>query len=135
MLGKYLLAILLLLASALPVRADSTVAAMTAASALTGPELFYCVQGSADRKCTATQLQTFIGAGTPTYPQTVAGVTTSGGVPYFSSTTVLSSSGLLTAGAPVLGGGAGGAPTSGTVSGNTTKFATVSATFATGQCL
>ena len=134
MLKRSLLAAALILAAS-EARADSTVAAMTAASALTGPELFYCVQGSADRKCTATQLQTFIGAGTPTYPQTVAGVTTSGGVPYFSSTTVLSSSGLLTAGAPVLGGGAGGAPTSGTVSGNTTKFATVSATFATGQCL
>src|SRR6516162_9675403 len=123
MLKRSLLAAALILAAS-EARADSTVAAMTAASALTGPELFYCVQGSADRKCTATQLQTFIVAGTPTYPQTVAGVTTSGGVPYFSSTTVLSSSGLLTAGAPVLGGGAGGAPTSGTVSGNTTKFAT-----------
>jgi hypothetical protein len=39
--------------------ADSTVSAMTAASALGGTELFYCVQGGADRKCTATQVKTF----------------------------------------------------------------------------
>jgi len=36
---------------------------------------------------------------------------TSGGVPYFSSTTAMQSSGLLTANALVLGGGAGSAPT------------------------
>jgi hypothetical protein len=35
----------------------------------------------------------------------------SGGIPYFSSATDISSSGSLVAGAPVLGGGAGGAPT------------------------
>lgn len=43
--------------------ADSTVSAMTAASALTGSELLYCVQGGADRKCTATQVQTFASTG------------------------------------------------------------------------
>lgn len=37
---------------------------------------------------------------------------TSGGIPYFSSTSQLASSGLLTANALVLGGGAGAAPTS-----------------------
>ena len=37
---------------------------------------------------------------------------TSGGIPYFSSTSTMASSGALTASAIVLGGGAGGAPTS-----------------------
>jgi hypothetical protein len=36
--------------------ADSTVSALTAASALGGAELLYCVQAAADRKCTATQV-------------------------------------------------------------------------------
>ncbi len=49
-------------------------------------------------------------AATPSYPVTVAGTVTSGGIPYFSSTTVESSSGVLTAGRVVLGGGAGNAP-------------------------
>src|ERR1700753_1738013 len=40
--------------------ANSTVSAMTAASALTGTELLYCVQSSADRKCTPAQLSTYI---------------------------------------------------------------------------
>lgn len=44
------------------------------------------------------------------FPQTVAGTTTSGGIPYFSSTTQLSSSALLTQYALVVGGGAGAAP-------------------------
>jgi len=57
------LAALALALSASAAHADSTVSALTAASALTGPELFYCVQSAADRKCTATQLQTFIGGG------------------------------------------------------------------------
>jgi len=36
--------------------ADSTLAAMTAASVPTGAELLYCSQGGADRKCTTAQL-------------------------------------------------------------------------------
>jgi len=44
--------------------ANSTIASMTAASTLTGSELFYCVQGGADRKCTPAQVQTFLGLGT-----------------------------------------------------------------------
>jgi len=44
--------------------ADSTVTAMPAAGALTGPELFYCIQGGVDSKCTAAQMQTF-GGGPP----------------------------------------------------------------------
>lgn len=44
-----------------------------------------------------------------TFPQAVTGGV-SGGIPYFSSTTVLSASALLTANALVIGGGAGTAP-------------------------
>lgn len=52
-------AIFLILAS--PARsADSTVSAMTAASALGGTELLYCVQSAADRKCTPAQMATYI---------------------------------------------------------------------------
>jgi len=140
-------------------RADSTVSAMTAASALTGPELFYCVQTAADHNCTATQLKTFVtssgvvtsvgfsvpatsiftATGSPVTGAGTLGFTTagtSGGIPYFSSAAALSSSAVLTANLPVIGGGAGVAPTVGTVSGNTTKFATVNTTtFATGQCV
>ncbi len=47
-----------------------------------------------------------------TFPATVAGSVTSGGIPYFSSTTVMSSSGVLGSGQIVIGGGAGNAPTS-----------------------
>lgn len=46
------------------------------------------------------------------FPQTVAGTTVSGGIPYFSGTTTLSSSTLLAANHILLGGGAGTAPTS-----------------------
>ena len=43
---------------------NSTVAAMTAASALDGTELLYSVQGGADRKATALQVKTYsVGAG------------------------------------------------------------------------
>jgi hypothetical protein len=45
------------------------------------------------------------------YPQAVSGAVASGGIPYFSTATQQSSSGVLTAGYFVLGGGAGGAPT------------------------
>ncbi len=51
-----LLALLAVLAPATARAADSTVSAMTAAGALTGAELLYCVQGGADRKCTVTQV-------------------------------------------------------------------------------
>ncbi len=50
----------------------------------------------------------------PSYPVTVAGTVTSGGIPYFSSTTVESSSGLLAQNGVVLGGGAGAAPSTST---------------------
>ena len=44
------------------------------------------------------------------FPQTSVGTVTSGGIPYFSSATALSSSALLTQYALMIGGGAGGAP-------------------------
>lgn len=44
------------------------------------------------------------------FPVTVSGTTTSGGLPYFSSTTVLTSSALLGLGGVMFGGGSGGAP-------------------------
>ena len=40
--------------------ADSTVTALTAASALGGTELFYVVQGGADRKATPAQIDTYV---------------------------------------------------------------------------
>ena len=77
-----------------------------------------------------TPLQALSGCNTPTYvlspqasdcvapsatsiifPQTVSGTTTSGGIPYFSNTTTLTSSGILNTNILVKGGGAGGAPT------------------------
>ena len=57
------------------------------------------------------QFGTISVGGTLTFPLTVAGTTTSGGIPYFSNTTTLTSSALLPTGDFVLGGGAGGAPT------------------------
>lgn len=65
-----LLAILLLPLSAAHA-ANSTVSAMTAASALDGTELLYCVQGVADRKCTAAQMRTYT-SGVPVSSQTGA---------------------------------------------------------------
>jgi len=49
-------------------------------------------------------------ASAPVFPVTVSGTVTSGGIPYFSSTTVESSSALLGTNAFVYGGGAGSAP-------------------------
>lgn len=64
---------------------------------------------------TNMQMQSQLGnagsSGTPSFPVTVAGTTTSGGIPYFSSTTVESSSGILNSNILVKGGGAGAAPT------------------------
>ena len=48
--------------------------------------------------------------GTISFPQTVAGTTHSGGIPYFSGATTLTSSAALTANQLVLGGGAGASP-------------------------
>lgn len=70
--------------------------------------------------------------GSGTLALTVAG--TSGGIPYFSSASTWASSAALTANLPVIGGGAGAAPSVGTVSGNTTKFVTTTGTLTSGRC-
>lgn len=74
--------------------ADSTVSAMSAASALTGTELLYCVQGGADRKCTPAQVNTYVLSLMGTGVATALGVN------------------VGSAGAPVLFNGAGGTPSS-----------------------
>jgi hypothetical protein len=76
-------------------------------------------------------------AGTPvttagTLAFTVAG--TSGGIPYFSSASTWASTAALTANLPIIGGGAGVAPTVGTRSGNTTKFVTTTGALTNGNC-
>lgn len=60
---------------------------------------------------------------------------TSGGVPYFSSSSTIASSAALTANLPVIGGGAGAAPTVGTRSGNTTAFVTTAGSQTSGRCV
>lgn len=59
---------------------------------------------------------------------------TSGGIPYFDSGSTLASSAALTLNAPIIGGGAGGAPSVGTRSGNTTAFVTLSGAATSGMC-
>jgi len=60
---------------------------------------------------------------------------TSGGIPYFSGANALSSSAALTANLPVIGGGAGVAPSVGSRSGNTTQFVTTTGTQTSGDCV
>lgn len=60
---------------------------------------------------------------------------TSGGIPYFSSTSTIASSGALGANLPVFGGGAGAAPIVGTRSGNTTQVVTTTGTQTSGRCV
>lgn len=76
-------------------------------------------------------------SGTATVGQGGTGLTsgTSGGIVAFTASGTLASSGALTANAPVIGGGAGVAPTVGTKSGNTTIFATSTGTLTNGHCV
>jgi hypothetical protein len=60
---------------------------------------------------------------------------TSGGVLAFTASGTLASSGALTAGLPVVGGGAGVAPSSGTRSGNTTQYVTTTGAQTSGNCV
>lgn len=60
---------------------------------------------------------------------------TSGGIPYFSASNTIASSGALTANMPVIGGGAGVAPTAGTVTGNTTQFPTWTGATTASRCV
>lgn len=71
--------------------------------------------------------------GSGVFTLTTAG--TSGGIPYFSSSSQLNSSGVLASNQPVIGGGAGIAPSTGTASGNTTKFGTVAGALFSGDCI
>jgi hypothetical protein len=65
-----------------------------------------------------------------------AGAGTSGGIPYFTGTAdTLASSAALTANLPVIGGGAGAAPTVGTRSGNTTAYVTTTGAQTSGDCV
>lgn len=59
-MNRYILLLLGVFFSSQALAADSKVSDMTAASALDGTELVYCVQSSADRKCTGTQFKTFV---------------------------------------------------------------------------
>jgi hypothetical protein len=65
-----------------------------------------------------------------------AGTGISGGIPYFTATAdVIASSAALTANLPVIGGGAGAAPTVGTRSGNTTQYVTTTGAQTSGDCV
>ena len=71
-----------------------------------------CLQVNTSGTVSGTGSTCGSGGGGLSFPATVSGTTTSGGIPYFSSVTTLTSSGLLAAGRVLLGGGAGAAPTS-----------------------
>lgn len=60
---------------------------------------------------------------------------TSGGVLAFTASGTIASSGALSASNPVIGGGAGVAPSSGSRSGNTTTFGTTTGTLTSGHCV
>jgi trimeric autotransporter adhesin len=60
------------------------------------------------------------GSGGSAFPVTVSGTVTSGGIPYFNSTTQESSSAILNTNVLVKGGGAGGAPTNSSITDNGT---------------
>lgn len=60
---------------------------------------------------------------------------TSGGVLAYTASGTLASSAVLTANLPVIGGGAGAAPTVGTRSGNTTAFVTTTGAQTSGDCV
>jgi len=58
------------------------------------------------------------------FPLTVSGTVTSGGMPYFNSTTQESSSGIMNANILIKGGGAGAAPTNSSITDNGTTVST-----------
>ena len=60
---------------------------------------------------------------------------TSGGIPYYSTGSAITSSATLTANLPVIGGGAGVSPSVGTRSGNTTAFVTTTGAQTSGDCV
>jgi hypothetical protein len=103
---------------ALPLGAVATQAANTVVmnatagtAAPTAVAMPTCTTG-ADLYNTSTNSWSCVSTGgTPSFPVTVAGTVTSGGIPYFNSTTQESSSAAGAAGTAMLWGGAGAAPT------------------------
>jgi len=125
---------------------------LSASGAIAGANLLYVVQtpGAGGVKATFTQVATFINSlfsgdctvtsgGVVTCAKingsTFPASGTSGGIPYFSGANAISSSAALTANLPVIGGGAGVAPSVGTRSGNTTAFVTTTGTQTNGDCV
>ncbi len=105
---KYVLAAALSAAFLSPAKAaDSTVPAMTAASALGGTEAIYCVQGAADRRCTPAQMAAYVyglmsGDATANGTGTVTFATVNANVGSFGSSTqcvahTVNAKGLITA--------------------------------------
>lgn len=77
-------------------------------------------------------------SGSPITTSGTLGLTTtgtSGGVPYFFDGNTLKTSAALTANLPMIGGGAGAAPSVGTRSGNTTAFVTTTGAQTSGKCV
>jgi hypothetical protein len=106
--------------------ANSTVSALTAASALGGTELLYVVQGAADRKGTPAQLATYVvglitGDCTINTGTNVITCTKTNGANFGALATVTPGTGVATAlaiavgsaGGPVVNGGALGTPSAG----------------------
>ncbi len=95
-------------------------------------------------KLVGTDIATVGTITTGTWSGTTIGVTkggtgltsgTDGGILGFTASGVIASSTALTANLPVIGGGPGATPTVGTRSGNTTKFATMSGSITSGNCV
>jgi hypothetical protein len=76
--------------------ADSTVAALTAASTLDGTELYYTVQGAADRKATGAQIKTLVSS-SPTLVTPTLGVATATSINKMAITAPATSSTLAVA--------------------------------------
>lgn len=91
---------------------------------------------SSDVINTAIGANTFFGPNPGYNPISWPSGSSSGGIPFFQGTQgQVASSGTLTANAPVIGGGAGTAPSVGTKSGNTTTFVTTTGSQTAGDCV
>lgn len=93
-----------------------------------------CGSGGAGTVTSVSFTGGLISVATPTSTPALTVAGTSGGIPYFSGAATWASSAALTANAPVIGGGAGTAPSVGSRSGNTTTFATTTGTLTSGNC-